>query len=63
MALCYEFGKGVDVSFKDAVRYYSLAADSNSINAQYNLAICYEKGKGVETDMRMAFKYYHMAAE
>jgi len=47
LALCFEYGKGVEINYEEAHRYYFIAASQGKTNALYNLALCYEYGKGV----------------
>ena len=44
-----------------AVALYTLAADQDCVNAQYNLGHMYRDGVGVEQSFSMAAKYYEMA--
>ena len=37
------------------MRLYRLAAQSNHLNAQYNLAVLLSNGDGVDTDLRQAY--------
>ena len=50
-------------NFSEAVKHFTLAADSGYGLAQYELGVCYEKGLGVEKDYAEAVKYYTLAAE
>ena len=49
--------------YKQAVKYYGLAADQGDMYAQYRLGFCYEYGFGVDRSYAMAVKYYHSAAD
>lgn len=58
----YIYGEGVEQNDREAFKWLSLAAESNSAQAQYNLAIMYEKGLGVETNIILARKWFKAAA-
>lgn len=49
--------------FKNAVEWYTKAAEQGDSNAQYNLGICYENGRGVEQNYKKAVEWYTKAAE
>ena len=45
-----------------AADYYSLAAENDNKEAQYNLALLYFNGHGVQKDKKKAFALFEMAA-
>ena len=49
--------------YKQAVRYYKIAARHQDTQANLRLAYCYEKGLGVQRDIKEAHKNYLLAAE
>jgi len=57
--------QGVDVTpdFKEAVRWYRLAADQDYAPAQARLGYAYEYGNGVDLDYARAMQLYRKAAE
>lgn len=59
----YEFGKGVEQSFENALIWYQKAADSGLAAAQYNLGLLYEHGRGTEKNYKEAAKWYQRASE
>ncbi len=63
LGIKYDFGKGVPVDYKEAVRWYRKAAEAGHAVAQYNLGICYANGQGVTQDYSEAVKWYRKAAE
>ena len=63
LGVCYEYGKGVEQDYEEAVRYYRLAAEQGFADAQDNLGYCYLYGNGVEQDYEEALKYFTLAAE
>ena len=52
----YHKGEGVPQDYKEAVRWYTLAAEQGYADAQYNLANRYYYGEGVIKDI----VYAHM---
>ena len=59
----YAEGRGVPVSFPDAVRWLEQAAKEGLAPAQYRLGSLYEKGQGVKKDLDAARRLYTAAAE
>jgi TPR repeat protein len=62
LGTCYVEGTGVDKDEKEAVRWYTLAANQGYAAAQFNLGLCYEFGEGVDKDLAQAVKWYRLAA-
>ena len=52
----YDVGEGVPQDDKEAVRWYTLAAEQEHAKAQYNLGVMYALGEGVIKD----YVYAHM---
>ena len=63
LGLCYDNGKGVLEDDKQAVFWYTQAAEQGYAKAQYNLALCYAAGEGVLEDDKQAVYWYTQAAE
>jgi uncharacterized protein len=63
----YEKGQGVPQDYKEAVKWWKLAAEPGlymgHTSAQSNLGTMYENGKGVPQDYKEASKWYRLAAE
>jgi hypothetical protein len=60
----YEYGQGVQQSFAEALKWYSLAAKSDSPNALNMLGLKHLYGKGgVNKNYEEAFKYFLRAAK
>ena len=59
----YENGYGVPQDYKEAIKWYTLAAEQSYARAQYNLGLMYENGQGVPQDYKEAIKWYTLAAE
>ena len=67
VAKCYFEGIGVDIDYKEAVKWYELAAvnydwgDLGINDAALRLAQCYREGLGVEVDFEKAAEWYDKA--
>jgi hypothetical protein len=59
----YENGRGVTQDYKQAVKWYTKAAEQGDAKAQHNLALMYDIGQGVPQDYKQAVKWYTKAAE
>ena len=62
LAFAYAFGRGVEQSYEEAVRWFSAAAAQENAVAQFNLGALYENGLGVARDYARAFALIHSAA-
>lgn len=62
---CLQYGMKLEASkdFKEAVKWYRLAAKQGLAEAQYRLALCYENGTGVRKATKAATDWYQKAAE
>ena len=61
--MCYNFGRGVECDYNQAVKWYQEAAEQGHTKAQTNLGVCYENGVGVPQSKSEAIKWYRKAAE
>jgi len=59
----YSDGQGVPQDYKEAVKWYRLAAEHGLAQAQYNFGLAYQKGQGVPQDYKEAVKWWRLAAE
>jgi TPR repeat protein len=59
----YHNGQGVAQDYKQAVKWYRLAAQQGNAESQTKLGIMYTQGLGVTKDLRKAFTWYKKAAE
>jgi TPR repeat protein len=59
----YYDGNGVNRDYKEALKWFRLAADQGNAQAQNNLAIMYRYGRGVAQDFEEALKWYRLAAD
>ncbi len=48
--------------YKEALKWWRMAAKHNTSAAQYNIGLCYERGTGVKRDMKEAVLWYIKAA-
>ena len=48
--------------YKEAVKWYRLAAEQGHAEAQINLGVMYETGRGVLQDNTMAHMWYNIAS-
>jgi TPR repeat protein len=60
--LLYANGQGVVQDYKQALRWYTLAAEQGDANAQNNLGIKYSNGQGVLQDYVRAHMWINIAA-
>jgi TPR repeat protein len=63
LGLNYYDGIIVEQDYKEAEKWYRLAAEQGYADAQYNLGFMYAKGEGVTHDYKEAVKWYRLAAE
>ena len=59
----YSDGQGVKQDKKEAIKWYTLAAENDNAYAQFNLSIMYRDGEGVKQDYNEAFKWCRLATE
>lgn len=59
----YGKGEGVPLDYKEAAKWYRLAAAQGHLEAENHLAQLFEVGQGVPRDEAEAAKLYHHAAE
>ena len=59
----YYHGKGVPQDYKEAAKWFRLAAVQGNILAQFNLGFMYANGQGVPQDYREAVKWLRLSAE
>ena len=60
LAKIYLNGKGVTQDYKEAVKWYLLAAEQGSASAQYNLGVMYDNGEGVIQDYVRAHMWFNL---
>lgn len=56
-------GEGVPQNYKEAAKWYRLAAEQGDAKAQYDLGFMYHKGQGVPQNYKEAAKWFRLAAE
>jgi hypothetical protein len=59
----YDEGKAVEQDYKQAIRWFTKAAEQGHAAAQLNLGAMYHEGKGVEQDYKQAIRWFTKAAE
>ena len=59
----YDYGRGVKQDYKEAMRWYRLAAEQENATGQCNIAFLYYNGDGVAQDYMEALKWYRLAAK
>ena len=63
MGLMYDKGEGVTQDYKEAGKWYRLAAEERVATAQFQLGLMYERGQGVTQDYKEAEKWFRLSAE
>ena len=63
LATMYANGIGVERNFKEALKWFQMAAEQGVAESQFSLGLAYLKGKGVNQNFKEAAKWYRMAAE
>ena len=58
----YDDGQGVPQDYKEAVKWYTLAAEQGHASAQTNLGLMYVNGTGVLQDYIRAHMWWNIAA-
>jgi len=61
--LMYKEGNGVKQSYKEAKKWFEIAAEKRDVLAFCHLGMMYEDGLGVEKDLGKTFQYYGEAAK
>ena len=59
--MLYTAGQGVPQDFKEAAKWYTLAAEQGYAKAQSNLGYVYDYGQGVLADFVIAHMWYNIA--
>lgn len=54
-------GDGVEKDMKEAIKWFTLAAEQGLAGSQTTLAMIYEEGNGVEKDPELAKEWYAKA--
>ena len=58
----YYHGQGVAQNYKEAIKWWEIAADQGYADSQYNLGSIYANGIGNEKDPRKAIQWWTLAA-
>ena len=62
LGLMYDEGRGILQDYKEAVKWYRLAAEQGNAMAQANLGLMYGEGKGVLQDYIYAHMWLNISA-
>ena len=63
LGFMYDEGKYFLQNYKEAVKWYTKAAEQGNVDAQYYLGKMYELGKGVEQNYQKAIEWYTKSAK
>ena len=61
MGSLHDLGQGLQLSRKEAARWYLASARQGLPEAQYNIAVMYETGEGVPRNFAEAYRFYNLA--
>lgn len=62
LGIVYSVGQyNIEQNYKEAIKYFTMAAEKGEPTAQYNLSLFYIEGFGVEPDTVQAQKWYDLA--
>ena len=63
LGVMHENGQGVPQNFKEAVRWFTKAAEQGNTHTQFNLGDLYMNGEGgIKQDLTRALKLFRLAA-
>ena len=63
LATMYATGSGVERDFKEALKWFAVAAEQGIAESQFSLGLAYLKGNGIHQNFKEAAKWYQMASE
>ena len=63
LGLLYQKGQGVEQNDREALIWFSKAAQQGLLDAQYNTALMYYEGRGVAVSKMEAIEWWKLAAE
>jgi ABC-type polysaccharide/polyol phosphate transport system, ATPase component len=63
LAIMHREGRGTDIDYTEALKWFTLAAEQKNMEAQRNLADMISKGLGAEQNHTEALKWFTLAAE
>eukprot|EP00457_Paulinella_chromatophora_P014175 gb/GEZN01014566.1/.p1 GENE.gb/GEZN01014566.1/~~gb/GEZN01014566.1/.p1 ORF type:complete len:242 (-),score=20.14 gb/GEZN01014566.1/:218-943(-) len=63
VALAYQYGRGINVSIQDAVKWYRKAVAQSFEDSEYNLGCLTSQGLGVPYDPKEAFRLWLLSAQ
>jgi TPR repeat protein len=59
----YDNGQGIKQDYKEAFKWYELAADQGLTDAQLRIGLMYQLGQGIKQDYQLSEKFYRNAAK
>jgi TPR repeat protein len=62
LGVMYATGQGIPQNYAEAVKWYRLATDQGSADAQYNLGGMYATGQGVQQNYVSAYMWLSLSA-
>ena len=62
LAVLYTMGVGMPLDFRNAYKWFKIAADEGLPESQLNVGIALQSGMGIQKDLVGAYKYYTLAA-
>ena len=60
--MMHELGQGISKDYKEAVKWYRLAAEQGNPHARYKLGTMYYNGQGVPQDNVSAYMWWNICA-
>jgi hypothetical protein len=57
----YDIGQGVPQDYKEASKWFRLAAEQGDADAQFNVGLVYAKGQGTPEDYVLAHMWFSLA--
>ena len=61
IGVMYSIGDGVPQDYKEAVKWFTKAAEQGDADAQKNLGVMFDNGEGVPKDLVQAYAWYNVA--
>jgi TPR repeat protein len=58
----YQNGHGTPQDYKEAIKWWTKAAEQGDVHAQFNLGVAYARGAGTPQDYVMAHMLWNIAA-
>ena len=62
VGVMYYKGQGIAQDYREAMKWYRMAAEQRNLEAQFNLGVMYEEGRGFAQDRVRAHMWFNLAA-